>query len=722
MKVGIETGVALIAAGLLGSTQVVSAAEQDSQAQPSSVATAATRASTTRTQTSHNASTHQVENASTETTEDDAQDVHAQLQKVVSTGLQASASAQVAKQQQAEYDTQKATHDNHAAQVRSDEETYVAGTKAYLKSKESFESDQSQVQTQIHNYDQQNKKYQTQVQAYNDQQTARQDNASIVAGIAQYEAGQSMYNRGIEQVSTGVAQYQSGLSTYRKAVDNYDPYTATMADYANIQSGHSQLSYAQSAIKAGSKQVLAAQHLLQTAYQQLTTAFQKADKTSNAENQAIYAALSTQYQSLLAEATRLKDQQADFDQNGERAQDLMTTYQDLLIQDEALERQQNQLSAETEALEVNGQALALAKQRAEDDEVAAEAARSNAQLTLSTQWHDWFDDANANGDYNQTSTPDGLTSSHVATDTQANAALEYSAYGPIQVTTSAIALPIELLAPVNLELKSITAPIAFTLSRDVTDEIWLPEKPSAGKSTPSTSVKQDATAKQANTTNHSASGSTVSTSQKRVVNSVNQNNAPGQEVTTHSVESQTAESQQTHSPLSTNKGAQTTQQPSVSTAAGSDQHNSSSSKLTSSDQTSATGSKQSPTANSNNATKQFDSDSPSSNSENNPQRQLHSERANGNLVSQEDKVENRQAVRAESDESVLKSQTQSLNVKVSRTAVVKPTSDKHEVKTVSESAFPNTGDSRAQTLSVLGLTLLGVIGTVWVKIKLRLHP
>lgn len=477
MKAGIEAGVALVAAGLLTTGQKVAADEQAPTADTVTETSHATTAATTKAPADQGVQTGD----GSQTGDPDVARIKQQLQDVVSTQLQADASAQAAAKLQAENNAQQAQYDQHDSQIHAQVDAYTHAVDQYTEAKQNFEVAQAHTQIQMQAYNERSNQYQLQADAYNAQQSQAHDQHALASQITDYNAQNAQYSRALQTVKNGITQYQTGLTQYQQVVAKYDSAKATPAQYVQLQTAYQQLVTAQGQIQASILPLQTSQKQLATTYATLQAAVKKVRDAAPADSGTTYSALNAQRQALLTEAARLTALQAHGDQNAALAQSLMATYQGLVDQRVQLQQANAQLEDEYSKLSDNFTRWQSAQTRADADQDAADKAKATAKGNISTQIHEWIDSLRSDGgsDTSATTAHMPVGSTHAYTSMAARQAFSLPTASPVQVMTSPLLLPLTLTTPALAvdTITKIAPPADFTVDKLLTTAILLPEAP-----------------------------------------------------------------------------------------------------------------------------------------------------------------------------------------------------------------------------------------------------
>lgn len=384
-------------------------------------------------------------------------------------------------------EAQQAQADQQQAQIDKDTKAYADAADQYNQNKDDFEAAQAQSQQQIQAHNEQTAQYQQKATEYNaKQQELNYQTQQLAEGIQQYNAGQTKYQAGLKQVNEGLSTFKQGLSTYQQAIAKYDPKTATTEDYAQLEENHRQLLNGQAQLKSGMTTLEYAQNKLQSVYAQLQTVakqIQSADTDSSAD-----ATLKAQQQTLLAEVTQLTTQQDALKVDSDRAQALLSTYDQLTKQLNELDSAREQLNQLDEDITSEEEVVEIAQMRADADQQVADDAKMIAQSNLSSTIHEWIEalqraSAGDDGMTETTSPADAVAvSTPVKETTAATTAHESFAISQIslpQFTSTMIESPIDLVAPTAdlATLPSFETPETFVPDAAMNTEIILPEAP-----------------------------------------------------------------------------------------------------------------------------------------------------------------------------------------------------------------------------------------------------
>lgn len=523
MKVGIETALALAAAGLLTTGQKVAADEQDLHSQlmvtevgnqPATTTTEAVTDSDSTTSdvtapkatASESAATttdapaplqdaaklslnpdESAPNENQSSTSDDTSNtessvptdptIQQQLQNVVSTQLQADASAQVAAQKQSELDATQQQYDQHQQALDTQAQAYTQAVDTYAAEKDDFEVAQARTQQLVQAHNEQTAQYQLEADAYNAAQQVGEQ-ATLAIQIAQYNASKSTYQQGLTTFAAEQAKYKQDLTSYQQAVSTYDPEKATDADFSSLQTRYQQLKTTQLRLQSTAAAIEASQTQFANLYAQLQKAVQKDVTAFDATK---YEQLNAQRQALLTEAKELISRQASPDQNAARAQALLATYDHLNEQRDQLQIVDAQLTQEEELLYDATEKLNDAQDRAYADQDAADEAKEYAQDHISSAMHSFIASLGSNQGNNTLAVQASHTGNpaHTKTAMAAHSHPTFTKPATLQVLTGNVEIPMQLVAavPETADLPTFAAPQSITADELLTAAILLPEAP-----------------------------------------------------------------------------------------------------------------------------------------------------------------------------------------------------------------------------------------------------
>ncbi|WP_125707405.1 hypothetical protein [Lacticaseibacillus porcinae] len=527
MKVGIETALALAAAGLLTTGQKVAADEQDFSSQPTvtavgnqlsttnedttvsdSVASGVTAPKATTSEpaatlTDAPASNHDSTALSSEaggsdldenqsSTSGDSSDtepavptdptIQQQLQSVVSTQLQADASAQVVAQRQSELDAKQTQYDQHQQALDTKAQAYTQAVDTYATEKDNFEAAQAKTQQLVQAHNEQTAQYQLEADAYNAAQQPSQQ-STLAIQIAQYNASESTYQQALTTFATEQANFKQDLTSYQQALSTYDPKNTTDAESSTLQTRYQQLKTTQLQLQATAAAIKASQTQFANLYAQLQKAVQKDAPT--AFDATKYEQLNAKRQALLAEAKELIARQASSDQNADRANALLTTYDLLNEQRDQLQVVDAQLTQEADVLYDSTAKLNDAQDRADADQDAADEAKEYARDHISSAIDDFIASLSSNQESNAsaTKTPDsiGNNTKHTLTAVAGYLHRTFAKPDTLQVLTCNIEMPMNLATRMTeiTDLPSFTAPQTFSADDLLTAAILLPDAPTS---------------------------------------------------------------------------------------------------------------------------------------------------------------------------------------------------------------------------------------------------